>query len=64
MAKDYILFLHGVNVREFPDTLDDPNFPVFANSLFELIQHALYDNTLLVNYRRQIWYHISQNALK
>ncbi|MHB8599334.1 MAG: hypothetical protein ACYDER_21305 [Ktedonobacteraceae bacterium] len=46
MAKDYILFLHGVNVREFPDTLDDPNFPVFANPLFELIQHALYDNTL------------------
>jgi hypothetical protein len=45
MAKDYILFLHGVNVREFPDALDDPNFPAFANPLFELIQHSLNDNS-------------------
>lgn len=44
MAKDYILFLHGVNVREFPDALDDPNFPVFANTLFNLIQRSLNDN--------------------
>ena len=46
MAKDYILFLHGVNVREFPDALDDPNFPTFANPLFELIKHSLKDHQL------------------
>ncbi len=41
MATDYILFLHGVNVREFPDAPDDPNFPKYANALFELIQNSL-----------------------
>lgn len=41
VATDYILFLHGVNVREFPDGPDDANFPKYANPLFERIQNSL-----------------------
>ena len=41
VGKDYVLFLHGVNVRELPDFPDDRNFPKYANHLFELIRDSL-----------------------
>ena len=41
VGKDYVLFLHGVNVRELPDCPDDLNFPKYANHLFELIRDSL-----------------------
>ncbi len=41
VGKDYLLFLHGVNVRELPDSPDDLNFPKYANHLFELIRDIL-----------------------
>lgn len=41
LGKDYVLFLHGVNVRELPDCPDDRNFPKYANHLFELIRDSL-----------------------
>ena len=41
VGKDYVLFLHGVNVRELPDCPDDRNFPKYANQLFELIRDSL-----------------------
>src|SRR5215469_8861499 len=41
VGKDYVLFLHGVSVRELPDCPDDRNFPKYANHLFELIREFL-----------------------
>lgn len=41
VGKDYVLFLHGVNVRELPDCPGDLNFPKYANHLFELIRDSL-----------------------
>ena len=41
MGKDYLFFLHGVNVRELPHCPEDLNFPKYANHLFELIRDTL-----------------------
>ena len=41
VGKDYILFLHGVNVRELPNCPDDLDFPRYADHLFELIRDSL-----------------------
>lgn len=35
MAKDYVLFVHGVNTRE-----DDPAHPQYAKALIDDLRHA------------------------
>lgn len=57
MVKDYLLFLHGVNVREVPVSSDDPNFPSYATPLFERIQEVLKDGTGTYNVEKRAIYY-------
>ena len=41
VGKDYVLFLHGANVRELPNCSDNLNSPKYADHLFELIRDSL-----------------------
>ena len=40
MAKDYVLFLHGVNVRETPENEKKHKY-TYANNLFKLIEEEV-----------------------
>ncbi len=58
MPTDYLLFVHGVNVREA-----NPDHPQYSNQLFQLIEQTV-SPTLQVKNVPLYWGNVNQGSLK